>query len=199
MNIVGNNHGSIEKISDQWYVFYHRHTHNSSYSRQACAEKIEIQEDGSIPQVPVTSSGLTDSPLHAKGIYPAVIACWVKGRRTTRLINRSKEWKTTHITSKNNERFITNIKKKSFIGYKYFHFEKESELEITFRGLGNGCFIIIDYKGNNIGKINISPSESWRQAKSKLEIEGDSALYLLFDGKGKVDLKTLKFQGQKLM
>lgn len=45
--MTGTTHGSIEKINDQWYVFYHRLTHKSDYSRQACAEKISIDENGS--------------------------------------------------------------------------------------------------------------------------------------------------------
>lgn len=71
LNQTGTNHGSIEKIGDQWYVFYHRLTHGSGYSRQACAEKIWIERDGSIRQVPVSSCGLNRGPLLPKGTYPA--------------------------------------------------------------------------------------------------------------------------------
>lgn len=42
LNMTGTTHGSIECIDGQWYVFYHRLTHKSDYSRQACAEKIYI-------------------------------------------------------------------------------------------------------------------------------------------------------------
>jgi hypothetical protein len=50
-NMTGNNHGSIERINGEWYVFYHRHTHNSTFSRQACAERINIERDDIISQV----------------------------------------------------------------------------------------------------------------------------------------------------
>ena len=53
-----NNHGSIIDINDEWYIFYHRHTNGTWYSRQGCAEKIDILSDGSIPQVEITSCGL---------------------------------------------------------------------------------------------------------------------------------------------
>lgn len=46
-----NNHGSIIRIGEKWYVFYHRHTNGTWYSRQGCAEEIQFHEDGSIPQV----------------------------------------------------------------------------------------------------------------------------------------------------
>ncbi|MGN0675278.1 MAG: family 43 glycosylhydrolase, partial [Oscillospiraceae bacterium] len=63
LNMTGTTHGSIENINGEWYVFYHRLTHKSDYSRQACAEKIKIEEDGSIKQVPITSCGLNGGAL----------------------------------------------------------------------------------------------------------------------------------------
>ena len=75
VNMTGTTHGSIVELEGQWYVFYHRLTHKSDYSRQSCAEKIAIREDGSIPQVEITSCGLNDGPLRAEGTYPAVICC----------------------------------------------------------------------------------------------------------------------------
>ena len=55
-----NNHGSIECIDGQWYVFYHRSTGGNSYMRRACAEKIEFDENGLIKEVKMTSSGAAD-------------------------------------------------------------------------------------------------------------------------------------------
>ena len=66
-----NNHGSIVQIKDQWYIFYHRHTNGSWYSRQGCAEPISIADDGSIEQVEITSCGLNGGPLGGQGEYPA--------------------------------------------------------------------------------------------------------------------------------
>lgn len=31
--ITGDNHGSIVEVNGKWYVFYHRHTHKTTYSR----------------------------------------------------------------------------------------------------------------------------------------------------------------------
>lgn len=47
--ITGNNHGSIESINGKWYVFYHRQTHKTTFSRQGCAEPIEILPNGHMP------------------------------------------------------------------------------------------------------------------------------------------------------
>lgn len=78
-------HGSIECINGQWYVFYHRLTHGSDYSRQACAEHIEIKADGSIEQGEISSCGLNSNPLIAKGKYPSVIACNITNERMPRV------------------------------------------------------------------------------------------------------------------
>lgn len=59
VNKIGNNHGSLECVNGQWYIFYHRHSNNISFSRQACAERIYINKDGTIPQVEMTTSGLS--------------------------------------------------------------------------------------------------------------------------------------------
>lgn len=42
----GNDHGSIVEINNQWYVFYHRQTNGSWFSRQGCAERIYVNTDG---------------------------------------------------------------------------------------------------------------------------------------------------------
>ena len=61
VNCVGNAHGGIECVGGQWYIFYHRQSNRTNYSRQGCAEKIYFAEDGSIAQAEVTSCGLNIS------------------------------------------------------------------------------------------------------------------------------------------
>lgn len=52
-----NNHGSIECFHGQWYVFYHRASRGTQQHRRLCMEPITIREDGSIPEVKMTSQG----------------------------------------------------------------------------------------------------------------------------------------------
>lgn len=40
-----NNHGSVIRIRDDWYVFYHASSNNTAYSRRARAEKLEVDAD----------------------------------------------------------------------------------------------------------------------------------------------------------
>ncbi len=67
-----NNHGGIVDVNGQYYIFYHRHTHGTHFSRQGCAEKIGIKEDGTIAQTEITSCGLNAALCRRKrirGIY----------------------------------------------------------------------------------------------------------------------------------
>ena len=54
---------------------YKRQTHGTAFSRQGCADRVVICEDGTIPQIEITSCGLNDGPLPAIGQYSAYIAC----------------------------------------------------------------------------------------------------------------------------
>ena len=70
MYYTANNHGSMEKIGDDWYIFYHRHTNGTNYSRQGCFEKLRFNEDGTIRQAEITSCGSV-RPLKGEGYYSA--------------------------------------------------------------------------------------------------------------------------------
>ena len=79
---VWNNHGSVVKFKDQWYVFYHRSSCGSNTMRQTCIEPIEILPDGSIPEVGMTSTGAGAplDPYIAIGADPvAGRACYLTG------------------------------------------------------------------------------------------------------------------------
>ncbi len=133
LNMTGTTHGSIAEINGQWYVFYHRLTHKSDYSRQACAEKITIAEDGSIAQVEVTSCGLNYGPLIAKGDYPAVIACNLTNGKMPHGSNSIYKMPFPNVTHLGDERFIAEIEDGTVIGYKYFSFSKVSEIGVRYR------------------------------------------------------------------
>ena len=75
---VWNNHGSIAEFNGKWYVFYHRSTHGSESMRKACVEPIYFNEDGSIPEVEMTSQG-AGPPLAAEDITEAERACLLHG------------------------------------------------------------------------------------------------------------------------
>ena len=123
----GNNHGSLCKIGDQWYVFYHRMTNNSVFSRRACVEKVNILPDGTIPPVEMTSLGFEES-LSPYEPVKAEIACVLTGG--------------CFVTEKDTfRRVVTQIKDGSVIGYKYFDFGDDystatMELAVKIVGMG---------------------------------------------------------------
>ncbi|MGN0613819.1 MAG: family 43 glycosylhydrolase [Porcipelethomonas sp.] len=133
LNMTGTTHGSITEINGQWYVFYHRLTHKSDYSRQACAEKISIAPDGSIPQVEITSCGLNDGPLKAVGAYPSVIACNITNGHMPYGSNSIYTFPFPNVTNCGDERFIAEIGNETLIGYKYFSFISVHTIGITAR------------------------------------------------------------------
>ena len=133
LNMTGTTHGSIIELNGLWYVFYHRLTHKSDYSRQACAERIEILPDGSIPQVSMTSCGLNGGALAAEGRYPAVIACNLTNGHMPTGSNSIYKDAFPNVNHLKDERFIAEIEHGTLIGYKYFDLPEKFVLGVTVR------------------------------------------------------------------
>jgi hypothetical protein len=203
LNMTANNHGSIEHIGGRWYVFYHRHTHNSTFSRQACAEPIVIQDDGSIPQVEVTSCGLNNGPLPAEGEYPAPIACNITNGRmpqaTNRIVNVDIPFVTHGVNPADGqtERYIANIKDGTMIGYKYFAFDGPVTLTVKIRGEGTGE-LAISAGSSPAGKIPVVLSTAsdtrWKDYSARIDAKGEKALYLFWSGEGRIELLSFRFE-----
>lgn len=174
LNMTGTTHGSILQIKDQWYVFYHRLTHKSDYSRQACAEKIQIAEDGSIAQVGITSCGLNDGPLLAKGNYPAVIACNITNGNMPHGSNSIYTTSFPNVTNLGEERFVAEIADGTLIGFKYFDFDKVSEIGIVYRTENEQNKVVYD------GPVRIDErcvEDESRQLKGMPAVECDGKGY----------------------
>ena len=194
LNMTGTTHGSIENINGQWYVFYHRLTHKSDYSRQACAEKIEIAADGSIKQVEITSCGLNGGALIAKGSYPAVIACNITNGNMPHGCNKIFTDSFPNANHDDTGRFIAEIADGTLIGYKYFKFEGSTSLALTVRGNGKGVFEITDETGKVMGTAEVSPSDVWEKTACTIDADsGDHALFLTYKGSGETALMEICF------
>ena len=207
LNMTANNHGSLECVNGQWYIFYHRQTHNSTFSRQACAEKVEILTDGSIPQVACTSCGLNDGPLAASGTYPAIYACNITNGHMPHATNTVVNADIPFITHNGEERFITNIKNGDLIGFKYFDLRGAGALSVKVRG-SEGSFLIACDEACSmpVGGVSLQTGQTdgsgWRVCSGTLDISAAdkpqySALYLKFAGEGNVDLLEISFSSDK--
>lgn len=177
----GNNHGSIIEIDGQWYVFYHRMTNNTWFSRQACIEKIEIAADGKIAQVEMTSQGAADTP-NARGTFPAYRACNLWNDE-----NSSKPPKITQLGEGDAaEVFIADITNGTTIGFKYFVCENIKKITITTRAYGQGVFEVRTKIGGEVfAKIPVVNENIWTQFSAPAKIpDGTHALYFTYTGGG---------------
>ena len=191
-----NNHGSIVEIAGQWYIFYHRHTNGTWFSRQGCAEKINFEADGSIKQVEITSCGLNNGPLSDKGEYPAYIACNIFTKEhkiyveagAPRVVQEGGD-------GDQNPGYIKDIVDGTTIGFKYFDLKKVIGLRIKTRAYYNGTFEIrTALDGEVLGEIKGIGSNIWTSFEGKLpELSGTHALYLTYKGTGNASLASIEF------
>lgn len=89
-NALGNTHGGLVQLYGEWYIFYHRQTNRTQFSRQGCAERLTFK-NGKFEQAEVTSCGLNGKPLCGKGVYPAYIACSIIGSFGRNCYHMTKE------------------------------------------------------------------------------------------------------------
>lgn len=189
---AGTIHGGIENINGQWYVFYHRCTNNTDYSRQACAEPITILPDGSIPQVEITTQGLSGRPIPAAGSFPAAICCNLTTGKKMKLGLGDPQTKP-RVTEENGEVFIAGIASGTELGYKYFRFSGGQVLNILCRGNAEGTWEV-RAQSERLGEIPVLPSRDWTEAKARIPFPpGDHMLCLRYHGKGTLDVKTIGF------
>jgi hypothetical protein len=195
-----NNHGSIVEIGDQWYIFYHRHTDGTNFSRQGCAEPIYFREDGSIIQPEMTSCGLNGGPLVGKGEYPAYLACNLFCKHEEIYTAPGGMWmdsrfpKITQDGRDGDEEvgFIQNMQDGATAGFKYFDCKGIKQVSVTTRGYFNGSFIVkTAWDGERIGGIPVVSSNIWETHSAAIEIpDGKQALYFTFAGSGSASLKS---------
>lgn len=194
LNMTANNHGSLECVNGQWYIFYHRQTHNTTFSRQACAEPVTIAEDGSIAQVECTSCGLNGGPLKIEGEYPAAVCCNLTNGRMPHATNRAVNADIPYITHGNDERYITNVMNGTLVGFKYFDFNEPCILTVTY--CGKGGKISVSLGDNCCGAITLNASKDWSDASISLPKAGVNALYLTFNGDDPIELLKIGFSKQ---
>lgn len=128
-----NNHGSIAPYKGQWYVFYHRSSQRSRYSRRLCIEPISFTEDGLIPEVLPTTQG-AEPPLHP-GMIAAADACRLAG-------NGSK----SHIRPDERcpgEEVVAAVSSKGWAAWRYVRFDAPvAEAVVELESEGDGTLTI---------------------------------------------------------
>jgi hypothetical protein len=157
MNYGANNHGGIIRLESGDYVFYHRHTNGTNFSRQGCIERIEIEPDGHIEQVRMTTEG-AQQHLEGVGMYPAYIACNLYcskengftgdpgtflgpdyPRITQDIADTDADiMLSSDIDDEKDMAYITNMVSGSVAGYKYFDIKQTGSIALWVRGYVDG-------------------------------------------------------------
>lgn len=186
-----NNHGSMVEINGQWYIFYHRHTNGTWYSRQGCIEPIYFNEDGTINQVEITSIGANIKPFEGKGEYPAYIACNLFTDKERDTVCLSEEFPRVTQDGADGDTnaiaFIDNMKDSATAGYKYFDCKNVKKITITTCGYTHEGYFEVRTKwdGEVLGIIKTKDTNVWEKFEGEVNIpDGVNALYFTYRGTG---------------
>lgn len=177
-NNSGTIHGGMECIRGQYYIFYHRCTNNTDFSRQACAEPIEIEQDGTIRQVEITTQGMDRTPLPGIGTYPAALCCNLITPAPVRP-GVGRQQTLPRITARNGETVLADLTAGTKAVYKYFDLHGTRRISVRMRGTG-----AVSVNGTTLDENNAAPLTG--SARETLTIEVVS---------GKIDLISLTFEG----
>jgi len=197
-----NNHGGLVRADGKWFIFYHRHTNGTSFSRQGCMEQLHMAEDGSFRQAEMTSCcGL--SPLPAEGEYPAYIACSLFTREEsiyTDLGGGFMDCRFPKITQEaaveKGESFIANMHDGATAGFRYFDVHHVTGISVSVRGYANGWFELkLSPDGEALCRIPVHYTDIFTSFSADCVIpDGIQSIYLTYAGPGTAQLRSFAFR-----
>ena len=203
-NYLGNTHGGMLRVGDDYYIFYHRQTNRCSYARQACAEKLQRGADGRFLQAEVTSCGLNGGPLAGRGIYPARIACnlWsakgaarVDGNGVRRRLAAHPCF-TQEGRGREGRQYVANLRDGAVAGFKYFDLSATHGVALRLRGCGAGRVVVAADENFSqvLGVVELGAlTYEWHTFSAPLASAGEkSALFLRFEGELTADFRELE-------
>lgn len=167
----GNNHGGMIEVDGRWYQVYHRWT-GIGPARQAMAEEIHLRTEGEkliIEQAEVTSLGFRTQGLCPYEKQYAVSACFGLGSYFFD-VNPALDFDPDSV--REDRYFVTNLKNRSWLGYKYFDFSD---------GVKEGVqmYLNLSLKDCAAGRINIyaaEPKDSYSSPEQPRTLIGTALL-----------------------
>ncbi len=205
----GNNHGSLMKVKDQWYVFYHRQTGCNEYSRQAMVEPVDIAmgKDGKIyigkityengepvssDVVEATSQGFYLNGLDAFATISAGYTCHMydglgKPMYQDNAEGTNKDKRVAHIRPvyEGDSSPVVDIQSGATIGFKYLNFGTEGASKAELTGdipAGFKISIRIDsYDGKTVSVAEVSEDSKTVVFELGEKITGRHAVYFGFN------------------
>lgn len=162
-----NNHGSILKIGDQWYVFYHGSSNNSKYTRRARVERIEVdEENGYIHLAEMTSCGFAES------LDPAVELPAAYGYRV---------WGGAYFTEKDGHFPLVQVKDGTAAAYRYFDFGEGASWQLTLQcSILAGGEVIVLVNGEEKNRASTEACKGSELSLRMENISGRAEVKLLF-------------------
>ena len=172
-----NNHGSIAEFNGEWYVFYHRSSQGANCNRRVCMEPIQFLEDGSIPEVEMTTQGVT-GPISAFKTLEAWRACLLHGAVQTQQLAIGGQL----------YEYLTSIANGHWACYKYIDFgDGATRFIAKVAGAGKVGHIRVRLDapdGEFLGEIEVTGTggwHEWRELSCEIKkVTGVHALYLEF-------------------
>jgi hypothetical protein len=157
-----NNHGSIEEVNGQWYVFYHRNSRCCPSMRRLCVEPIFFDGNGLIAEVEMTSQG-AGAPFGAGEEVPFFRACLLTGM--CRFVPDEKLGEV-----------LSGIEAGNSATFKYFDFSAApSEVSIYAQGSGK---VEVKCNGDEIATIFLT--DGWNSCGISTPLIGKQSLEVVF-------------------
>ncbi len=189
----GNNHGGLVEAAGQRYIFYHRHTNATEFSRQGCMEKLTVLPDGTMPQAEMTSTG-GGAPFEGRGEFPAYLACnlfWEELRLHRQAPGRPRITQDGRDGDKE-AGYAAGITDSVTLGFKYFDCRGVKRITAVTRGYAGGCFEVRTEPGGEVlGTIPLGFRNQWAPFSGEVRVpDGVHALYFTYRGPGSAMLRS---------
>ena len=182
---VWNNHGSVGELNGQWYVFYHRSTNGTEMLRKSCVEPIRFNPDGTIDEVPMTTSGAAGY-LDPFTLMPGWRACGLTGH--ARIVLRKQAGRE----------ILAQIRRRDSALWRDFRFDRTPErMQLT----------VIPHRGGKVqvfantlclplvAEFDVPAGDGMRpvtlEVPVKAALEGVHPLFFRFNGEAETDLMDL--------
>lgn len=204
----GNNHGSLMKVKDQWYVFYHRQTGCNEYSRQAMVEPVDIAmgKDGKLyigkityengepvksDVVEATSQGFYLDGLDAYSVISAGYTCHMydglgKPMYQDNAEGTNKDKRVAHIQPvyEGDSSPVVDIQSGATIGFKYLNFGEVGASKAVLTGdipAGTTISILLDsYNGKAVASSEVAADAKEVAFDLSGKVTGKHAVYFSF-------------------
>ena len=204
---IGNNHGSIAYVKGHYYIFGHRQTNASMFSRQGVAEEIFMDENGHFTQAEMTSCGLNGGPLEGRGTYSAAICCLLQskiGACVSHPLAQTEEHPRLTQDGPDREQdpgqYIANLRDGAMAAFKYFDFETNTpaKIRVQVRGSAKGELVVYDAEEAEepIARIPLDlETEDWTLEEAPIRAAGaKTPLFFRYKGSGALDLYSFTLE-----